>query len=96
MSETREEKIYKYQRTLRQSMLDQKRTITHGPARSLASQLLLYLDDMTACWSIGTEWLRISLETERVDGGYAIPLPISEEHRTRSKAGGPPLERPCG
>ncbi len=73
MSETREEKIYTYQRTLRHSMLDRKGTIEHAPARALASHLLLYLDDMEACWSIGTEWLRISLEAERVDGGYAIP-----------------------
>jgi len=32
--------------------------------------LLLYLDDPQACWRLTTEWLRDTLDADRVDGGF--------------------------
>lgn len=58
------------QRTLRHQLFEGPRALRWRPARELAAQLLLYLDDPQACWRITTEWLRDTLDADRVDGGY--------------------------
>lgn len=62
--------ILHVQRTLRQRLFEGPCAIRWRPGRELAAQLLLYLDDPRACWRITTEWLRDTLDADRVDGGY--------------------------
>lgn len=47
--------------------------IRYGPARDLAAHMLLRLDDLEACWSLATDWLRKELECHRVDAGFGAP-----------------------
>ena len=35
--------------------------------------MLLRLDDLTACWSLATDWLRVELGCHRVDAGFGAP-----------------------
>lgn len=58
------------QRRLRRSLFEGPRAIAWRPARELAAQLLLYLDEPLRCWQITAEWLRDALDADRVDGGY--------------------------
>jgi len=57
------------QRRLRRALLDGP-AIRHKPARDLAAHMLLYLDDVTACWDVATHWLRAELDCQRVDTGF--------------------------
>ncbi|MCG3190064.1 MAG: hypothetical protein LKCHEGNO_02665 [Burkholderiaceae bacterium] len=58
------------QRRLRRRLFEGSTAIRWRPGRELAAQLLLYLDDPHACWRITTEWLRETLDADRVDGGF--------------------------
>lgn len=58
------------QKRLRQRLLDDRQALTWQPARELAAQLLLYVDDPQLCWQIGVEWLRERFGADRVDGGF--------------------------
>lgn len=58
------------QRRLRRSLFEGPHAIAWRPARELAAQLLLYLDEPLRCWQITAEWLRDALDADRVDGGY--------------------------
>lgn len=63
------------QRHWRQKLLEGPRALRWRPARDLAAQLLLYLDDPTACWRLTTDWMLETLRADRVDaglGGYAL------------------------
>lgn len=74
MQSSKAELIYLRQRMLRKQLLDDgTHNISYGPAKELAANLLLFLDDPNALWRIGTEWLLRSLNVERVDGGFARP-----------------------
>ena len=58
------------QRELRARLFEGSAAIRWRPGRELAAQLLLYLDDVESCWRLTTEWLRDTLDADRVDGGY--------------------------
>ena len=58
------------QRRLRRRLFEGPDAIAWRPARELAAQLLLYLDDPARCWQIAAEWLRETLDADRVDGGW--------------------------
>lgn len=58
------------QRNLRHRLFEGSSAIRWRPARELAAQLLLYLDDPQACWRLTAQWLREQLDADRVDGGY--------------------------
>lgn len=58
------------QRRLRRRLFEGPDAIAWRPARELAAQLLLYLDDPAHCWQIAAEWLRETLDADRVDGGW--------------------------
>ncbi len=58
------------QRELRARLFEGSSAIRWRPGRELAAELLLYLDDPQACWRLTTEWLRDTLDADRVDGGY--------------------------
>lgn len=62
--------ILQVQRSLRRRLFEGPGAIRWRPGRELAAQLLVYLDDPQACWRITTEWLRGTLDADRVDGGY--------------------------
>ncbi|WP_429132216.1 helix-turn-helix transcriptional regulator [Ensifer sp. 4252] len=57
---------------MRTQLLDRP-FIRYGPARDLAAHMLLRLDDLEACWSLATNWLRKELECHRVDAGFGAP-----------------------
>lgn len=61
--------IFETQRRLRSQLLD-RAAIRHAPARDLAAHMLLSIDDLDACWSLATNWLRGALECHRVDAGF--------------------------
>jgi DNA-binding CsgD family transcriptional regulator len=65
-----DEDILHVQRTLRARLFEGGSAIRWRPGRELAAQLLLYLDDPDACWRLTTEWLRETLDADRVDGGF--------------------------
>ncbi|MCO5397608.1 LuxR C-terminal-related transcriptional regulator [Ralstonia soli] len=69
----RSDDILRAQRNLRSKLLDDRQTLPWQPARDLAAQLLLYLDDPNQCWKAGAEWLREMVDADRVDGGFAQP-----------------------
>jgi len=69
----RSDDILQAQRKLRSKLLDDRQTLPWQPARDLAAQLLLYLDDPNQCWKAGAEWLREMVDADRVDGGFAQP-----------------------
>ncbi|WP_397474458.1 helix-turn-helix transcriptional regulator [Pusillimonas sp.] len=74
MGSSQAELIYLRQRMLRKLLLeDSPHHISYRPARELAAELLLFLDDPNAIWNISTGWLLKSLDVERVDGGFAHP-----------------------
>ena len=58
------------QRRLRARLFEGSAAIRWRPARELAAELLLFLDDDRACWRLTAEWLRDTLDADRVDGGY--------------------------
>ena len=65
-----DDEIFRVQRVLRKRLFEGPAAIRWRPGRELAAQLLLYLDDPQACWRITTEWLRDTLDADRVDGGF--------------------------
>lgn len=69
----RSDDILQAQRNLRSKLLDDRQTLPWQPARDLAAQLLLYLDDPNQCWKASAEWLREMLDADRVDGGFVRP-----------------------
>ena len=62
--------ILLFQREFRRRLFESERAITWRPGRELAAQLLLYLDDPQACWRISVQWLRETLDADRVDAGF--------------------------
>lgn len=58
------------QRRLRTQFFEGPGALRWRPARELAAQLLLYLDDPAACWRLTAEWLRDTLDADRVDAGF--------------------------
>jgi DNA-binding CsgD family transcriptional regulator len=62
--------ILRVQRNLRQRLFEGPAAIRWRPGRELGAELLLYLDDPQACWRIATDWLRGTLDADRVDGGF--------------------------
>lgn len=70
------------QRELRARLFEGSSAIRWRPARELAAQLLLYLDDAHACWRLTAEWLRDTLDADRVDGGYGGFLGRNGEGRS--------------
>lgn len=70
------------QRELRSRLFEGSAAIRWRPGRELAAQLLLYLDDVAACWRLTTEWLRDTLDADRVDGGYGGFLGRNGEGRS--------------
>jgi DNA-binding CsgD family transcriptional regulator len=63
--------LFETQRRLRTQLLDHK-TIRYVPSRDLAAHMLLHLDDLKACWSVATHWLRAELGCHRVDTGFGV------------------------
>ncbi len=61
--------VFAVQRRLRATLLDVA-FIRYVPARDLAAHMLLNLDDLTMCWSLATNWLRLELGCQRVDAGF--------------------------
>ncbi|MEN9890881.1 MAG: hypothetical protein RLY78_1176 [Pseudomonadota bacterium] len=75
------------QRALRGRLFEGPQALDWRPGRELAAQLLLYLDEPQACWRLTTDWLRETLDADRVDGGfggYGGP----DGHRGGARAGG--------
>lgn len=70
------------QRRLRARLFEGSAAIRWRPARELAAELLLFLDDDQACWRLTAEWLRDTLDADRVDGGYGGFLGRSGEGRS--------------
>lgn len=70
------------QRGLRARLFEGSAAIRWRPARDLAAQLLLYLDDDQACWRLTAQWLRDTLDADRVDGGYGGFLGRNGEGRS--------------
>ena len=63
------------QRHWRQKLFEGPQALRWRPARDLAAQLLLYLDDPATCWRLTTDWMLDTLRADRVDaglGGYAL------------------------
>jgi DNA-binding CsgD family transcriptional regulator len=74
------EHLVEAQRELRMRLLDHGHVAWH-PARELAARLLLHLDDTQFCWQFATEWLRDTLDADRVDAGFCAPtLPVYRPH----------------
>ncbi len=61
--------VFATQQRLRAQLLDGT-FIRHRRARDLAAHMLLNLDDLPACWSLATNWLRAELGCHRVDAGF--------------------------
>lgn len=61
--------LVQHQRRLRAQFFEGPHPLRWRPARELAAQLLLYLDDPTACWRLSSQWLRDTLDADRVDAG---------------------------
>lgn len=64
--------VFATQRRLRAQLFDGP-FIRYAPARDLAAHMLLRLDDLPACWSLATNWLRAELGCHRVDAGFGAP-----------------------
>lgn len=74
------------QRDLRRRLFEGPAAIAWRPARELAAQLLLYLDDPQACWRIATGWMREIVDADRVDGGYGGHLAAGSDPVYRAQA----------
>lgn len=64
--------VFATQRRMRSQLLDHS-IIRYKPARDLAAHMLLNIDDLPACWSLATSWLRVELDCHRVDAGFGRP-----------------------
>lgn len=64
--------VFATQRRMRNQLLDGS-FLRYAPARDLAAHMLLRLDDLDACWSLATDWLRKELQCHRVDAGFGAP-----------------------
>lgn len=69
------EELLATQRRLRGRLLDTRHAIMPGAA-DLAAHLLLYMDDTDRCWQLSLDWLRVQVDADRVDGGYAAPWAV--------------------
>lgn len=58
------------QRALRRRFFEGEAAMLWRPARDLAAQLILYLDDPQMCWQLATDWIRAKLDADRADGGF--------------------------
>lgn len=58
------------QRSLRRRIDDHRKYDALTGASDLAAHLLLYLDDARHCWELTLQWLRRTLDADRVDGGF--------------------------
>lgn len=65
------EAIVEAQRHLRRHLDDHRKYDTLRGAPDLGAHLLLYLDDAQRCWQLTLQWLRSTLDADRVDGGFA-------------------------
>ena len=80
------EHLVEAQRELRTRLLDREHVAWH-PARELAARLLLHLDDTQFCWQFAAEWLRDTLDADRVDGGFGAPtIPVYRPHAEARRA----------
>lgn len=61
--------IFTTQQRLRTQLLEGT-FVRQRRARDLAAHMLLRLDDLPACWSLATNWLRAELGCHRVDAGF--------------------------
>lgn len=61
--------VFATQQRLRTQLLEGN-SIRQRRARDLAAHMLLRLDDLPACWSLATNWLRAELGCHRVDTGF--------------------------
>ena len=77
-----DDEILQLQRQLRKRLFEGSTAIRWRPARELAAQLLLYLDDPQTCWQLTTEWLREMLGADRVDGGYGGFIDVNGHARS--------------
>jgi len=68
------EELLQIQRALRKLLLEDRSTIKWKPARDLAAEMLLYLDDPDACWGVATRWLQVGFDADRVTGGRSDDL----------------------
>lgn len=71
------------QRHWRQKLLEGPQALRWRPARELAAQLLLYLDDPAACWRFTTDWMLETLRADRIDaglGGYALAGAVPRDY----------------
>ena len=64
--------VFAIQQRLRVQLFDNA-CIRYTPAQDLAAHMLLRLDDLSACWSLATNWLREELGCHRVDAGFGAP-----------------------
>lgn len=58
------------QRALRRRLFEGESALRWRPARELAAQMLLYLDDPAMCWQLAADWVRATLDADRADGGF--------------------------
>lgn len=64
------DQLWMEQRRLRTQLFEGAGALRWRPARELAAQLLLYLDSPADCWRLTAEWLRDTLDADRVDAGF--------------------------
>lgn len=77
------------QRRLRRTLFEGSGAVRWLPARDLAARLLLYLDDPRACWQLTVDWLRETLDADRVDGGfggYVLPTGERQSYMTMAES----------
>lgn len=67
------ESFFLAQQELRHHLLGHLSRISYSRARDLAAHMLLLIEDSTAAWQECVNWLRIELDVDRVDGGFANP-----------------------
>ena len=58
------------QRQFRGRLFEGAQALRWRPGRELAAQFLLYLDNPQACWRLLVQWLRDTLDADRVDAGF--------------------------
>ena len=63
------QQLFSVQADLRDKVLDRGRLSREE--RGVAAEMLLYLDDPAACWSVCASWLLARTGANRVDGGFA-------------------------
>ena len=86
--------LFQAQRVLRDRLLRGGRKAEVD--RDLAAQMLLFLDDPKACWSICAQWLLARTGADRVDGGFSRSADRVYEPAMERLAGHLPLPSVLG